>query len=238
MQLLVSVQSGVEARAACAGGAAIVDAKDPSRGALGPVTSTVLREIRAAVPAEVPVSAALGDIRSAGELERSLNGLPEGLAFVKLGLLGVDRDRIEELLAHAVKLADRLTGSPRVVVVGYADWRQVGGPAPTSLPALIRRAGAHGLLVDTAVKDGRTLTDHLAADDLIALGQVLEELELGYALGGSLTLRGVPLVRAAHAGVIGVRGAVTVGGRNDAIDPARVAAFADAVRGSTQPSLC
>jgi (5-formylfuran-3-yl)methyl phosphate synthase len=237
MQLLVSVQNREEARAAWSGGAAIIDAKDPGRGALGPVTRSVLREIRAAVPAALPVSAALGGLTAASELELALKDLPEGLAFVKLGFLGMDADRIAELLAKAVKLAARSPGTPRVVAVAYADWRGVGGPAPELLPPLIQRAGAHGLLVDTAVKDGRTLADHLPADDLIALGRALQELGLSYALGGSLTPRDIPLARVARAGIIGVRGAVTVGGRSDAIDPARVAAFAQAIRGSTQPSL-
>ena len=45
MRLLVSVRSEEEARAALAGGADIIDAKEPSRGALGAVEIGVLREI-------------------------------------------------------------------------------------------------------------------------------------------------------------------------------------------------
>ena len=45
MRLLVSVRSEEEARAALAGGAEIIDAKEPSRGALGAVEIGVLREI-------------------------------------------------------------------------------------------------------------------------------------------------------------------------------------------------
>lgn len=238
MQLLVSVQNAEEARAACAGGAGIIDAKDPGRGALGPVARVVLREIRDAVAADVPVSAALGDVASPSELEQALSGLPDGLAFIKLGFRGVAHTvLVGELLADAVKCVSQSPPGPRVVAVAYADWREVGGLAPEAFPAIIERAGAHGLLVDTALKDGRTLPDHLPADDLIALGSSLSVRGLTYALGGSLTPRDIPLARASGAGIIGVRGAVTVGGRAGAVDVARVAAFASAVRASAEPSL-
>ncbi|MFL5577756.1 MAG: (5-formylfuran-3-yl)methyl phosphate synthase, partial [Gemmatimonadaceae bacterium] len=63
MHLLVSVSSAAEAAAALAGGADLVDAKDPSAGALGAVSDGALRGIVAAVSGARPVSAALGDAR-------------------------------------------------------------------------------------------------------------------------------------------------------------------------------
>ncbi|MBK5187486.1 MAG: hypothetical protein JJD97_04525, partial [Gemmatimonadaceae bacterium] len=61
MRLLVSVRNAEEARTALAGGAEIIDAKEPSLGALGAVELGVLREIVQAVGRMRPVSAALGD---------------------------------------------------------------------------------------------------------------------------------------------------------------------------------
>ena len=49
MRLLVSVSSAAEASAALAGGADVIDAKDPLAGALGAVSADVLREIHAIV---------------------------------------------------------------------------------------------------------------------------------------------------------------------------------------------
>src|SRR5438067_2429694 len=60
MRLLVSVADAAEARAALAGGADIIDAKEPRHGALGAVAPDVLRAIRNAVAVRRPVSAALG----------------------------------------------------------------------------------------------------------------------------------------------------------------------------------
>lgn len=72
MQLLVSVADALDAAAAVEGGADIVDAKDPSRGPLGPVSRAALGAIVATVAGRRPVSAAEGD------------GSVAGVAFVKL----------------------------------------------------------------------------------------------------------------------------------------------------------
>ena len=61
MRLLVSVRAAAEVAPALAGGAAIVDAKEPARGSLGAVRPEVLRQIASLVPATVPLSVALGD---------------------------------------------------------------------------------------------------------------------------------------------------------------------------------
>src|SRR5206468_1296208 len=59
MQLLVSVADAREERAARLGGADVIDAKNPRRGALGAVSEATLRAIGA--EAGRPFSAALGD---------------------------------------------------------------------------------------------------------------------------------------------------------------------------------
>ena len=66
MRLLVSVRNAEEARAALAGGAEIIDAKEPSRGALGAVDDRRAARDRRAVDGMRPVSAALGDVGRCG----------------------------------------------------------------------------------------------------------------------------------------------------------------------------
>src|SRR5205823_6162635 len=68
MRLLVSVRGSVEARAAVAGGADVIDAKDPARGPLGAVRRDRLAAIRLAVGAARPVSAARRGAASATAL--------------------------------------------------------------------------------------------------------------------------------------------------------------------------
>ena len=60
--LLVSVRSAPEARAACRGGATVIDVKEPARGPLGRADAPTWRAVRAVVPEAVPVSVALGEL--------------------------------------------------------------------------------------------------------------------------------------------------------------------------------
>ena len=65
MRLLVSVRDASEAEAALAGGADIIDAKEPLNGPLGPVAPDTLAAITAAVAGKTPISVALGDVGTA-----------------------------------------------------------------------------------------------------------------------------------------------------------------------------
>src|SRR5256886_12111882 len=85
MRLLVSVRGSVEARAAVAGGADVIDAKDPARGALGPVRRDRLAAIRRAGGAARPVSAALGDAGDDAMVAAAAGAPPRG-GLRELGL--------------------------------------------------------------------------------------------------------------------------------------------------------
>ena len=80
-KLLVSVRSAGEARSALAGGADLIDVKEPSRGPLGAADPAVIRDVIAAVDGRVPVSAAFGEwLAWAGKKA------PRGLHYAKWGL--------------------------------------------------------------------------------------------------------------------------------------------------------
>lgn len=237
MQLLVSVRSASETRAALEGGAQIIDAKEPAAGALGPVSPGVLAEIRDAVPEEVPLSAALGDVTSEADVARSLGGVGVELAFVKLGFLGVrDSEVCERLLGYAVKLAAGLSGRPRVVAVGYADWERADSLNPVLFPLIIRRAGGDGLLIDTADKSSGRLFDFLSTNVLAEIGHSLRSQGALYAVAGSLDSGDVAGIRDTDADIVGVRGAVTGGGRTGNVDPAKVARLAALIRSINRPT--
>ena len=63
--MLASVTNPAEAEAVCAGGADIVDLKDPAKGALGALDVTVAADIVRALGKKRPVSAAAGSPRGA-----------------------------------------------------------------------------------------------------------------------------------------------------------------------------
>src|ERR1700678_3944537 len=81
--LLVSVRAVEEAAAALAGGADLIDVKEPNRGSLGRADDAVIAAVVAIVAGRRPVSAAMGELRDRGP---PFPG-PE-LAYQKWGLSG------------------------------------------------------------------------------------------------------------------------------------------------------
>lgn len=227
MRLLVSVRSAVEVGSAVAGGADIVDAKEPGAGSLGAVSGRVLREIALSLPAGVPLSVALGEPKNVTALEAAmamLHGLTPrpSRAYVKIGLSAAG-DGAEALLSALVDLAARTPIRPSVVAVAYADYVAAGAPAPGAIARLAAAAGADGVLLDTWGKDGGDLFQHLAEPELHAwIGQV-RAAGLLVALAGSLSIKGVRAVAELAADIVGVRGAACVGGRTGVVSESRVA---------------
>src|SRR5438105_13980419 len=121
MQLLISVAGPAEARAALRGGADVIDAKDPRRGALGPVSLQRLAAIRAAVAGARPLSAAVGDATSEQAVAGAVAAAHSvGVAFVKLGLAGVTSEARADRLALAARRA------VETAVVTRSEERRVG----------------------------------------------------------------------------------------------------------------
>ena len=222
VRLLVSVENTVEARAALAGGAGIVDAKDPRSGALGPVSLETFRRLCAAVGGRRPVTAALGDAADLDAVERLARAFAgAGAAFVKVGFgSNVDAARVRALAEAAVGGAAR--GRAGVVAVAYADGF---GIAPAALIELAGAAGAAGVLVDTANKRGPGLADLVAPRQLTGWVRAAHRAGLFAAMAGKLTPGDLGMVRDAGADVAGVRGAACAGGRGGHVVAERVRAL-------------
>jgi uncharacterized protein (UPF0264 family) len=220
MQLLVSVKSAEEASAALAGGADIVDAKDPAAGALGAVSLDDFRAIAAAVAGARPLSAALGDAIDEMTLRRSAHTFATaGASFVKVGFAGVAHaDRVATLLAAAVRGAS----ASRVVAVAYADADRAASISRDRLMGAAARAGARGLLLDTFDQYAGGLRDLLAPRDLAAWVDAAHDAGLFVALAGKLTAIDLPFVRDAGADIAGVRGAACDGARSGRVSATRV----------------
>src|SRR5262245_5797420 len=223
MRLLVSVRDGEEVAAALAGGADIIDAKEPARGSLGAVTAAVLATIAAGTPASVPLSVALGDCTNLDELRAALTtarpGERRAPVYLKVGFAGVQSlERISALLETAVGSAS----NARIVAVGYADFGVAGSASPEEVLRAAVAARAGGFLVDTWLKDGRALLEHLSIDRLTALSLMARAAGLLFAVAGSLNPDAISRL-AGIADVLGVRGAACRGGRAGAVDEECVA---------------
>jgi uncharacterized protein (UPF0264 family) len=156
-RLLVSVVSPEEVEAALLGGADIVDVKNPAEGSLGAPSPALLRAVRSRVAPPARLSAALGDApHLPGTRALAAAGAAAcGADYLKIGLLGSARPaQALDLLAAVRRAVEDVAPAARLVAVAYADPSRVGALPPAELPAVARLAGVHGVMLDTAVKDG------------------------------------------------------------------------------------
>ena len=161
MRLLVSVRAADEVGAALAGGAEIIDVKEPARGALGAADPEVVRAVEGRLPTAIPLGVALGDPPDEAAVRAAVSRLPPrrqpGEVILKLGFAGTSgRQGVVNRLAAALDQA-RCLGSPAIVAVAYADHARALAPSPADVLRASARTGAAGVLIDTFVKDGRDL---------------------------------------------------------------------------------
>jgi (5-formylfuran-3-yl)methyl phosphate synthase len=241
MRLLVSVMDGGEAARALQAGADIVDLKDPAEGSLGAPRPSTIRDVRASIPAHVPVSVAIGDLpHLPGTAALAARGAAEcGAAYVKVGLMGssTEPEAVELLRAVRDAVADR--SGVAVIAAAYADARRVASRplAPELIAHVAREAGVAGCLIDTAIKDGRGLLHWLEPQTIARVAREARAAGLLVALAGSLGERDLEAVAPLGADIVGVRSAACRDGRRDGpLDPARVRRLSALCRAAPQPS--
>jgi uncharacterized protein (UPF0264 family) len=238
MRLLVSVRAAAEVVPALAGGADIIDAKEPAHGSLGPVSAQVLQEIAALVPPTIPLSVALGDFRAveaARDTVRAslavLDGVPRRAPlYLKLGFSGERSPAIvAAVIAAAIERAAAAPDRPIIVPVAYVDHGNAGSPEPEAVLSAGVAAGARAFLLDTWLKDGRGLLSWTNPHRLRALAAAARSAGMLVAVAGSLDADSAELVQR-HADVLGVRGAACRGGREGSVDAERVRGLAERLR--------
>jgi uncharacterized protein (UPF0264 family) len=219
-RLLVSVRSPGEAIAAVAGGADLVDVKEPFRGSLGRADDAIVAAVIQVVAGRRPVSAAWGELlehHKGPDLERE----PLELSYVKWGLAGCGNvANWPELLDAST---DELPEGCRPVAVAYADWQRAAAPPPADVCKFACERGWGAFLLDTWNKDCHTLLDFLTAAALGRTIHVCRDAGVPVALAGSLGRQQIETLLPLSPTWFAVRGAVCVDGSRDrAIDAKRV----------------
>lgn len=229
MQLLVSVANSIEARHAVAGGADLIDAKDPLIGALGPVSLHTLRQIHGAVSGRRAVTAAIGDASNEQAIERTACEYgATGVTFVKVGFAGISEPARVERLMNAAARGVRASGTGSLVAVAYAD-DVATSVDRVALLDLAVRAGAAGILLDTADKLGPGLLQLLSPKALTAWVATAHGCGLTVALAGKLTSDDLSQVLDTGADIAGVRGAACASGRASRVVKENVRALKDKI---------
>jgi uncharacterized protein (UPF0264 family) len=208
MKLLVSPMDVIEAKAAVEGGADIIDIKNPSEGSLGANFPWVINEVKEAIPEGLEVSATLGDIDNRpGFASLAAYGLATlNVDYVKAGLLMGRKKEAEKLTTSIVRAVER--SDIKVVLAGYADYKNIYSVHPLEIPDVARISGAQGVMVDTYAKNGTTLFEHMAPEELQGFVDSGKECGLTVALAGSLQADHMPTLKELSPDIIGVRGAV------------------------------
>jgi uncharacterized protein (UPF0264 family) len=217
-QLLVSVRDLGEAVAARAGGADLIDVKEPNRGPLGRADEATIRGIITFMHGRCPLSAALGELATNEDLPDVA-----GLEFVKWGLAGIGQDwqpRLKRALQHASEVR-----GCNGVVVAYADAAKAATPPVEEVVAFATEKPGRVLLIDTFAKGPprRSLLDWLSAEQVRAICQRCHAAEVRVALAGSLGEAEMLPLLPAEPDWFAVRGAACAGCRRDArVSPHRV----------------
>lgn len=228
--LLVSVRSVAEAEEALAGGAAIIDVKEPARGPLGEADVGVAAAIGGVAAHHVPWTVACGELvagptRAAALAVRcaadsSVAGRPPTGA--KAGPAGLTAAAWRR---HFALFAASLPPATPPIAVAYADWSAAGAPCPEAIMAgAAEVAACSALLIDTFDKQGPSLLELVSPVTIRAWLARARACGWTTALAGRLSLDALPRVASLGADVLAVRGAVCDGGRMGSVSRARVAA--------------
>ena len=220
MRLLVSPMNIEEAQAALAGGADILDVKNPKEGSLGANFPWAIRGVAELANGRVPVSATIGDLdfKPGTASLAALGAAVSGADYIKVGLLGVKTAaQADEMLAGIVKAVKDFDPRKKVVAAGYSDYARVGSISPMLLPPSAAKAGADLVMVDTAIKDGRPTFDFMSEEELLSFISLGHSFGLDVALAGSIGFSHLELLRRLNPDIIGVRGIVCGGDRSSII---------------------
>lgn len=212
--LLISVRNGEEAQAALAGGADLIDVKEPSRGSLGAADRGAWAEVFLAVAGKVPTSVALGELSGAVS-DAHVESLA-GYDYAKVGLAGCGGTG--DWPSDWAEFLSRLPRSVTPVAVVYADWQSASAPRPVEVIDHACRLACGAVLFDTFDKSRGDLTVHMGTSELSQLVGAVHERGMLAVLGGSLDAATIPGVMPFGPDYIAVRGAVCRGTRTGRVE--------------------
>ena len=237
--LLVSVRNAEEALAALAGGANVIDVKEPERGSLGAADAATIEAVVGAVNQRAPVTAAMGELKEL--VGTHLTAIPGGVSLFKIGLAGCCsvpnwrsqwREVVAALLGPSCREGPDGRGgnvaSP--AAVAYADWRAAGAPEPDEVLKAAIDARCPALLVDTWDKSAGSLFDHWPPEELGRFVRCARSTGLLVVLAGSLANEYFSAAVRLGPDLVAVRAAACKGGRRGTVCATCVQALQQAIQ--------
>jgi dihydroneopterin aldolase len=198
-KMLASVADLAETEIAVAGGADIIDLKDPKAGALGAVAAETVRGAVKAVAGRRLTSAVLGDLPMEPDTigAKAEEVAATGVDYVKVGFFpSPDAAACAEALAAVV-------ARTKLIAVLFAD-----RDPDLGLLDVFAKHGFHGVMVDTADKTRGRLLDHLPPEHIPVFVDRARSLGLKVGLSGSLETPDIPRLLPFAPDFLGFRGAL------------------------------
>ncbi len=240
--LLVSVRTAAEALTALAGGADVIDVKEPDRGPLGRADDETISAVVQAVNGRAPVTAAMGELIDLIDARKRGDSrcLAPGVSLFKIGMAGCAaladwRSRWEA--GNTLLAASSSSREAQPVAVVYADWRVAQSPRPEDVltAAIERRCPV--LLIDTCSKSAGSLFDHWPAQDLERFLDRSWRQNLAVVLAGSLAGQHIGAAAQLSPDLIAVRAAACEGGRGGTVSIRRVRELKRAIAAAKSPAI-
>lgn len=230
MKVLISPISTEEAVIAWKCGTDIIDIKNINEGSLGASFPWVIRDVVTAInDPKVIFSATLGDLphKPGTAALAALGAISCGVKYVKAGLHGSKTvEEGIELMRAVVRTCKQYDPAITVVTAGYADYRRFGGLSPQDLVEIAARSESDMVMVDTYIKDGKSMFDALSETELAEFVASAHQRGLKVALAGSIRAEHLEQLARIGADVVGVRGAVCGSyDRSTTIDPDKAKRF-------------
>ncbi|MFX1466058.1 MAG: (5-formylfuran-3-yl)methyl phosphate synthase [Promethearchaeota archaeon] len=214
MKLLISVINREEAINAVNAGTDILDIKNPKEGSLGANFPWVIKSVSDEVheiAKDVEISATIGDAPyKPGTMALAALGCTvSGVDYVKVGLFGTSTEAqavdVMKAVSHSVK---DYNSDVKVVCAGYSDAHRIHSIPPETIPNVAIASEADIAMLDTGVKDGKSLLDFFSIDQLIKFISQCREHGILSALAGSLNKNHILKLIPLKPDVIGVRSVV------------------------------
>lgn len=209
-----------EARSAMTGGADILDVKNPKEGSLGANFPWTIRDIANLTGSKVPVSATIGDLdyKPGTASLAALGAAVSGADYIKAGLLGVKTaDQAADMLDNIVRAVKDYDQRKKVVASAYSDFYRVGSISPILLIEVAKSSDIDVIMVDTAIKDGRSTFEFMSEQELSLFISASQKLGLEVAIAGTIGFQDIDLLKRLNPDIIGVRGIVCGGDRKSSI---------------------
>jgi len=220
--MLASVTSASEAEIALAGGADLIDLKDPLQGAFGALPLATVKEAVIRIAGRRPVSAVAGDLpMEPAQLFEAVRLMAEtGADYVKIAF------RPEAQLAACAEALAPLADKVRLVAAFFVDLEELNFEAP----ALLARYGFKAAMLDTAGKGAGRLMTHMGIADLSRFVEACRKAGLISGLAGGLETPDIARLLLLNPGLMGFRGALCQGAqRTSPLDPEAVKIVRDLI---------